>query len=122
MKIVIAILAVLLGLLSIAAGGAKVALVPDEVAFLSQFGFSTVLTVLFGAAQVLGGVLLVIPVTRAYGALIAAAAFALSAALVLVAGNFAFAGVSLVPVILAVLIAYHSVSAKRAIAIGKGDA
>ena len=122
MKIVITIVAVLIGLLSIAAGAAKIALVPEEVEFLSQFGFTPVLTVFFGTVQVLGGLLLVIPITRFYGSLIAAIAFALSAALLLVAGNVTFAGVSLVPVILASLIAYKSFSAGRAIALSEKDA
>lgn len=111
MKIVVAVVAVLLGLLSIAAGVAKIALLPDEVAFLSQFGFGTLLIAFFGTVQFLGGILLVIPRTRSPGALVAALAFGLSAVLLLVAGNSAFAGVSLVPAILAGLIAYRGFSA-----------
>lgn len=122
MRIVITIVAVLLGLLSIAAGVAKIALVPDEVEFLSQFGFTTVLTVFFGAVQALGGILLLFPITRSYGSFLAAIAFAFSAALLSVAGNWEFAGVSLVPAILAGLIAYQSFSARRAIALGEEDA
>jgi hypothetical protein len=110
-KIVVAVVAVLLGLLSIAAGVAKIALLPDEVAFLSQFGFGTLLIAFFGTVQFLGGILLVIPRTRSPGALVAALAFGLSAVLLLVAGNSAFAGVSLVPAILAGLIAYRGFSA-----------
>ena len=108
MKIAVMVLAVLIGLLSIAAGGAKVALVPAEVEFLGQFGFSNALTMAFGLVQVLGGLLIFIPVTRFYGAVIAAAAFALSAVLVLASGNAAFAGVSLVPVLLAGFVGYRS--------------
>lgn len=116
MKILVITIAVLIGLLSIAAGAAKIALVPEEVEFLSQFGFTSVLIVLFGIVQVMAGLLLIIPKTRFHGALVAAFAFALSAILLLIAGNLAFAGVSLVPVILASLIAYHSYSVRRAIA------
>lgn len=115
MTIVVTILAVLIGLLSIAAGAAKIALVPEEVEFLSQFGFTTVLTISFGIVQVLGGMLMVVPVSRFYGALIATVAFALSAVLLLVAGNLAFAGVSLVPVLLASWIAFRCYSDRRAI-------
>lgn len=121
MKIAITIVAVLIGLLSIAAGAAKVALVPEEVEFLSQFGFTTVLTIVFGAAQILAGIFLLVPIARFYGALIAAIAFLLSAALLLVAGNTAFAGVSLVPVILAGLIAYQSFSSRPASAVSEAD-
>lgn len=121
MRIVVTILAVLIGLLSIAAGAAKIALVPEEVAFLSQFGFTNVLTISFGLVQVLGGLLIVIPVTRFYGALVAAVAFAFSAVLLLIAGNLAFAGVSLVPVLLASWIAYQSFAGRRAIVSDEKD-
>ncbi|NNF51925.1 MAG: hypothetical protein HKN59_05770 [Gammaproteobacteria bacterium] len=108
MKIAVTVLAIMIGLLSLAAGGAKIALVPNEVEFLSQFGFTNILTVAFGIAQVIGGLLLFIPGTRFYGSMIAAAGFALSAVLVLASGNTAFAGVSLVPCILAGFVAYRS--------------
>ncbi len=108
MKIFITVLAVILGLLSIAAGAAKITLVPEEAAFLRQSGFSDTPIIAFGLVQALGGALLVIPRTRAFGALICAAGFALSAALLLVAGNLAFGGVSLLPIVLCGLVAYRS--------------
>lgn len=108
MKIFTIIVSVLIGLLSIAAGAAKIALVPAEVEFLSQFGFIPVLIMAFGTVQVLGGLLLMIPLARFYGSLIAAIAFALSAVLLLLAGNWGFAGVSLVPVVLAGFVTYQS--------------
>lgn len=98
----------LIGLLSIAAGAAKITLVPEEVKFLSQFGFTSALTVTFGIVQVLGGLLLVIPTTRFIGSFIVGLAFALSVVLLLIAGNLPFAGVSLIPVGLAGLVAYQS--------------
>ncbi len=122
MKNTITIVTVLIGLLSIAAGAAKIALVPEEAAFLAQFGFTNALTMSFGAVQFVGGLLLLIPLSRFYGALIVATGFALSAALLLVAGNAAFAGVSLVPVILAGLIAYQSYMARSTISHSKEDA
>lgn len=114
MKAAITIVTVLIGLLSIAAGAAKVALVPDEVRFLSQFGFSSALTIAFGVTQILGGLLLVFPATRTSGSIIAGIAFGLSALLLLISGNLVFAGISLLPVGLAGLIAYRSyVSQKK---------
>lgn len=108
MKIAITVLAVLIGLLSIAAGGAKIALVPQEVNFLSQFGFSNSLTIAFGITQIVGGLLIIVPATRFFGSLVAGLAFAFSAVLLLVGGNLAFAGISLIPVGFAGLIAYQS--------------
>lgn len=108
MKIFMAVLAVILGLLSIAAGAAKITLVPEEAAFLHQFGFAETPIIAFGLVQAVGGALLVVPRTRAFGALICTAGFALSAGLLLVAGNLAFGGVSLLPVVLSGLVAYRS--------------
>lgn len=106
----------MIGLLSLAAGAAKIALVPEEVDFLSQFGFTNILTIAFGALQVLGGLLIIIPKTRFYGGLAAGIAFLLSVALLLVTGKTAFAGVSLVPVIFAGWVAYQSYEAQQVIA------
>ena len=122
MRITIIIVAVLIGLLSIAAGAAKVALVPPEVAFLSQFGFSNALTVSYGIVQVLGGLLLLIPRTRLYGSVIAAIAFALSTGLLFAAANLTIAGGSLLPVVLAGWIAYQSLPARSATRIDGKDA
>ncbi len=108
MKIAITALAVLLGLLSIAAGGAKLSLVPGEVAFLNQFGLTEGLIIAFGVLQVLGGVLLVVPRTRLIGSLICSFGFALSAGLLLAAGNAAFGAVSFLPVVIGGFIAYRS--------------
>lgn len=113
MNIAVTIIAVLIGLLSLAAGGAKIALVPEEVVFLSQFGFVKEHTVSFGVVQVVGGVLMLVPVTRFFGALIAGAGFALSVALLLAAGDAAFAGASLLPVLLAGFVAYQSKLARK---------
>lgn len=121
MKILMTIVAVVIGLLSIAAGAAKIALLPEEVEFLIQFGFTNNLTFTFGATQVVGGVLLMSRRTRFYGSLVAGIAFAVSAALLLIAGNAAFAGVSMLPVILAGLVAYRSCVTKTAIAHGEED-
>lgn len=122
MKVATTIAAVLIGLLSIAAGAAKVALVPEEVSFLSQFGFTSAVTITFGIVQVLGGLLLVVPATRFFGSLIVGLAFALSVVLLSIGGNLAFAGVSLIPVGLAGLIAYQTKSSQPAGALRDQDA
>lgn len=121
MRIAITIVAVLMGLLSIAAGVAKVALFPEEVAFLDQFGFSTDLTMSFGIVQVAGGLLLMSPRTRAYGSLIVAVAFVLSAVLLFLAGNTAFGAISILPVALAGFVAYHNIFARPETAVGEED-
>ena len=107
MKTAKTVVAVMVGLLSLLAGAAKVAQVPEEVAFLGQLGFGAPLIVAFGALQVVGGLLMIIPKTRFYGALLAAAGFTISVVLLLLAGNLPFAGVSIVPVALAAWVAYE---------------
>jgi hypothetical protein len=114
MNTITTIIAVVIGLLSIAAGGAKIALVPEEVEFLSQIGFSNTLTISFGIMQTLGGVLLVVPFTRLYGALLAVAGFAVSAILVFVSGNAVFGGVSLLPLLLAGFVACRNFTGRLA--------
>lgn len=113
MKLTLTIITVLIGLLSLAAGFAKVALVPDEVEFLSRFGFSNTLIFAFGAAQIVAGVLLLAPKTRFPGAVAAGLLFAVSAALLMVDGNLAFAAVSLLPVGLAILVALNVPGTQR---------
>jgi hypothetical protein len=108
MKQIITILAVLLGLLSLAAGGAKMSLVPEEVVFLNSYGFTDAAIIVFGVAQVLGGVLILVPRTRLFGSLICSGGFGLSAGLLLAEGNLAFGAVSLLPVVFSGLIAYRS--------------
>lgn len=108
MKTLITVIAVAIGLLGIAAGAAKIALIPEEVAFLSRFGFTTNLIFTFGAIQLVGGALMMSRRTRLYGSLVTAIAFAVSTALLLVAGNTAIAGLSLAPIMLAGLVAYQS--------------
>lgn len=111
MKHVFTVLIIMLALLSVAAGAAKVMLVPEEATFLRQFGFTDTLMMLFGAGQILAGALLVIAGLRLYGALLAALCFAVSSGLLLFSGDVPFALVSLVPVILAGLIARRSIAA-----------
>ena len=114
MKLAMIILAVLVGVLSIAAGGAKVALVPQEAEFLAQFGFGDLATRAFGAIQVLSGLLAIWPATRLPGLLLAAAGFGVSAALIFSTGDVGFGFVSLIPVAVALVIALR-VRADRAL-------
>lgn len=108
MKRLTLVLSILLALLSMAAGGAKVALVPQEVQFLSQFGLGESAVAIFGGLQVLGGLALLIPATRFIGALLVMSGFAVSTVLLTMDGNIPFAVVSLLPVLLVGLIVHQS--------------
>lgn len=111
MKIVTTIIAILIALLSIGAGVAKIMLVPEETKFLAQFGFTDPLTIAFGIAQVAGGILLAAPTSRLYGAATTGIFFTASFSLILSTGNIAFAVVSLLPVLLSGLIIYQCAKA-----------
>lgn len=105
MRILILVLAILLGLLSIVAGGAKAARLPEELAFLAGFGFTPGMTAAFGVVQVPGSLLMLVPRTRRPGAAVCALGFGLSTVLLALDGNRAFAAASAVPVILAGMVA-----------------
>jgi hypothetical protein len=101
MKILNIVLTIALALLSIAAGIAKVLQTPQEVEFLQSFGFSPMLIIIFGVAQILGGVLLAVPKTVQWGAIITFSGFAVSSVLIFIAGDLIFALVSMLPLALA---------------------
>ena len=100
MRILNIVLIVIIVLLSIAAGSAKVMAVPEEVRFLERFGFSIALISAYGIGQILGGLLLALPKTRMIGAVITIVAFSISTVLIVVSGNVVFGLVSVVPIAL----------------------
>lgn len=113
MKIVNIVIVVLITVLSIAAGFAKVMQVPEEMAFLQGLGLSSTLIVIFGLVQIVGGLGLVLVKTRLFGAILTTLGFAISAVLIFVDGNLSFGLFSLLPVALAGSIIYQSLSGKK---------
>ena len=99
-KLNIALL-VIIALLSLVAGTAKVAQVPEEMAFLEQFNLNQPAILVFGTVQILGGVLALISKTKLYGLWLVQIAFLVSAGLVFISGNIPFGVFSLLPVLLA---------------------
>jgi hypothetical protein len=85
-------------LLSLAAGLAKVMLVPQELAFLGDFGFTNSMIILYGIVQILSGVLVIPRKTRIAGSIGAAISFLGSTALILLSGNLVFTVVSFIPI------------------------
>ena len=108
MKIVRLLLIVIVALLSIAAGAAKVIQAPQEMEFLQGFGLSTLSIIVFGLVQILAGVLLAPQKTRISGATLAIIAFAASTILIFKGGNFAFALFSILPIVLSVIVVYQT--------------
>ena len=99
-------LAYALALLSFAAGIPKIMQMPQELGFLAALGFSAIAVSVLGLVQVAGGVLLLMARTRFTGAVLAAFALLVSAVALFVGGNTKFAAVSLLPVLLALLLAW----------------
>ena len=97
-------LVVLISALSIAAGVAKVAQIPSEMAFLQSVGLGSSAILLFSGLQILGAILSLAGKTRIAGLWLVTAMFLLSAALVFASGSFVFGMVSLLPVGLAVFL------------------
>ena len=96
MKTIFNIVLIALIFLAVSSGVTKVILMQQEVDFFSQYGFTKPLLILFGIAQLIGGVLLGIPKSRVIGAVIVAITFLLSALMLLMASHVPMAIVSLV--------------------------
>ena len=111
MKVLGIIIVYILAALSILAGGAKILRMPQELEFLQGFGLSTAVIVMFGVAQLVGGILLLPTKTRLFGAVVVAVGFLVSAVLVFISGNLSFGLVSLVPTVFAVFAIQQSVKA-----------
>ena len=101
-------LVVLISMLSMAAGAAKVAQVPSEMAFLQSMGLSPRAILLFGGVQIVGAILSLAGRTRIAGLWLVSAMFLLSAALIFYSGSFVFGVISLLPVGIAVLLIIKS--------------
>ena len=101
MKIAFTVASILLALLAISSGVAKVTLMQQEAAFFGKYGFTDPLLIAFGAAQLIGGVLLPFNKTRFVGASIVAVTFLVSLVLLLMDGNIPLSAVTLVMTVLA---------------------
>lgn len=92
---------VLLTLLSIYSGIAKISLLPNEMEFFQGAGFTENILILYGAAQLLGGLLLIFRKTRLEGAIVMIATFAISTVIIFKAGNIGFGFISILPILMA---------------------
>ena len=63
---------------------------PQDVEFFGNYGFTNPILIAYGAAQLIGGILLVIRKTRFVGAVIVAITFLFSAVVLIMAGNIPF--------------------------------
>ena len=105
MKLIHAVLIAIVALLSGAAGAAKVFAVPEEVQFLSGFGLNSIMIMLYGLIQIVGALFLFPAKLRLVGVYIVIAGFALSSIFIFASGNISFGLISIVPIIMASVIA-----------------
>lgn len=101
-----AVLAYVLGALSIAAGVPKLLQMPQELAFLSSIGLQGISVSVLGLVQLAGGLLLVAKRTRAIGAGAAALVFGISSVALLLGGDTTIGLISLVPAFASIGVAY----------------
>lgn len=87
MKAVSTIILVILTLLAVSSGIAKMLLMQQDVDFFGKYGFSDLTLIAYGFVQLIGGVLLVFTKTRFVGAAIVAVTFLVSLVLLLMDGN-----------------------------------
>ncbi len=101
-KVVEQILLVVLIILSLATATTKLIQVPAEMDLFKNAGFSITGTILFGAIQLTGGLLLIGRRFRPYGAIIMVITFVIATAVVFSAKMIGFGMVSLLFIALAV--------------------
>lgn len=94
----IAVLGILV-FLAVSSGITKILLMPNDVEFFGKYGFTRALLVVFGAAQLVGGVMMVIFRTRLLGAAIVSVTFLVSAILLIMEENVPFTIATLVSLV-----------------------
>lgn len=97
LKLTVLLILILLGT---SAGIVKIIKMPQELEFFQAAGLGELSLVLFGIAQLIGGVLLIFRRSRLVGAILSAVAFLTSAIMILVTGAFGFGVIALLPAIM----------------------
>ena len=104
MKIAITVLLAILCLLAVSSGMTKILLMQQEVEFFGRYGFSNPMLVAFGAAQLIGGVLLPFRKTRFSGAAIVASTFLVSLVILVMDGNIPVSVITAIATLLLVVV------------------
>jgi hypothetical protein len=98
MKIIKVVLIILVTILGLSAGGAKILLMPEEMKFFSKVGMNDMMLIVFGLIQLIGAILFIFSKTRKIGAIILAVTFGTSSLIILLAGKITFGLFSLLPI------------------------
>lgn len=105
-RIAFMVVVVLVSLLSLAAGAAKILMAEQEVVFFSALGIDPRWMIPLGGLQLIGPILAVFKSKRVIAGMVMAAGFAISAIMIALTGNGIFALISGIPVVLGLLIAF----------------
>jgi len=106
---------ILLALLGVAAGVAKILQMPQEMAFFQgELGYSSRVIVVFGIFQLVGGLMVVIKKTRLPGSILLGLTMFLSAIVIFMSGSILLGLVSLLPVLMADVVAWLEIKEIRA--------
>ena len=105
MRFLKTIILIVLTLMSLSAGAAKVRLMPHEAEFFAQAGLAVTWLYPLGALQILGAGLAAFSKFRYWGLILIAAGLLISAVVIFMTGNMFFTVVSLIPAALAGLLA-----------------
>ncbi len=100
MKAFFYIVLFILVFLAVSSGITKVLLMPHELEFFGKYGFTNPILITYGAFQLVGGVLLVIPKARITGAVVVAITFLISAVFLAKSGNIPVTIITLIAILL----------------------
>lgn len=104
MKLALTINWVLVTLLSIATGIFKLMQQQADIDLFAAIGFNATATTVLGAVQLIGGILLVLPKTRKWGAFVMIPTFVIAAIAVFANGMIGFGVVSILFIAMAALV------------------
>ena len=105
MKLWMKIALVILVFLAVSSGFTKILLMPQDLDFFGQYGFTDTLLILYGSVQLIAGILLILPKTRVIAAVIVAITFLISMIVLMLSGNIGMALFTLVFVVLLAFVA-----------------
>lgn len=108
MRLLFKICLIVIIVLSLAAGAAKVLQTPEETAFFAAAGLGSRAMMIIGVLQIVGAALAVPGKTRVGGADLIAAAFIVSTGIIFYTGNIPFALFSLLPALAAIFVALQA--------------